>query len=166
MRKLGSSDVRSDSAFVCLLQRLHVFCPTTAWEPASEINPHTLSVNVRVGVTLPVSFSGHLSICPSFCLCDWLLVSSTYLRTLRPDACSFSISYCQSGWSHVQIYRYLNENPTLMPLSVCPCVSLFPKAEWIYKWRIQAKIVTKTCSFCYALLSVVSANCSDLIVRE
>lgn len=86
-------------------------------------NPHSLSVNECVGVTLAVSFlparqAGRLSIRPSFCLCDWLPVSSTYLRTLRPDACSFSISYCQSGWSHTQISPYLNEHPALMPLSV------------------------------------------------
>ena len=92
-------------------------------------NPHTQSVNKRVGVTLPVTLFISLhpvarrsipSISPSFCLCDWLLVSSTYLRTLRPDACGFSRSYCQSGRSHAQIGRYLNEHPTLMPLSVCP----------------------------------------------
>lgn len=114
-------------------------------------NPHTLSVNKRVGVTLPVSFlpirqAVHLSIGLSFCLCGRLLVSDTYLRALSPNACSFSISYCQLGWSHTQIACYLNEHPTLMPLYVSAlCKPFFQKLSGfissVFKPRLLPKCV-------------------------
>lgn len=88
-------------------------------------NPHTLPINKCVEVTLPVTPPTPLFIRMTVSLfvhlwvfCDWLLVSSTLNRDREADACSFSVSYCQLGWSHTQISRYRNEHPTLMPLSV------------------------------------------------
>lgn len=106
------------SLFFCFT--LFTFLSYSSLKACLGDNPR--SVNKCVEVTLPVSFvpvlwAGHLSICPSSCLCERLVVSSTYLRILRNDACSFSISYCQSGW-HTLIACYLNEHPALMPLSV------------------------------------------------
>lgn len=86
-------------------------------------NPHSLPVNKCVGVTLPVRFfTRPVGRLPRYwCVFRslWLTVGVKHLPPdFEADACGFSVSYCQLGRSHAQISRYLNEHPTLMPLSV------------------------------------------------
>lgn len=88
-----------DRFVIFIHHHLHIFQSCYCLEACLGDNPHTLSVSKHVQVTLPVTVlptqqTGHLSICLSFHLFNWLLVSDTHLWTLRPDARSFSISYC------------------------------------------------------------------------
>lgn len=86
-------------------------------------NPHSLPVNKCVVVTLPVRFFprsvGRLSRYSSIFRSLGLTVGVKHLPLdSEADAWSFSVSYCQLGRSQTQISCYLNEHPTLMPLSV------------------------------------------------